>query len=241
MSSCRRRSMDSPAATGWGIPCRACGAGCRPIDRYCSQCGRPDPTGRLRAVESDEMLISPTLVVDDDDGNLESATFFAPPPQGAAMESEHADEPTYVKAPTAPVRRRDKLLQTKAQLDEMLVPGAVFGRRYRIQRFLGAGAMGYVCAAVDESIDEVIALKILSVPIHDEPEAFERFKLELKLARKILHRNVVQSFALDFADGFPFISMEYIDADNLLKHLRRQETYAEPRALAILRQVGRQA
>src|SRR5258706_1738235 len=231
--------MDNPAATGWGIPCRACGAGCRPIDRFCSQCGRPDPTGRLRSVESDNMLVSPTLVVDDDDGNLESATFFAPPPQGVAMELEHPDDATYVKAATAPGRRRDKLLQTKAQLDEMLVPGAVFGRRYRIQRFLGAGAMGYVCAAVDESIDEVIALKILSVPIHDEPEAFERFKLELKLARKIRHRNVVQSFDLGFADGFPFISMEYIDADNLLKHLGRQEMYPEKAALAILRQVLR--
>jgi serine/threonine protein kinase len=184
------------------------------------------------------VLISPTLVVDDDDGNLESATFFAPPPE-FTNEPEQANDPTYVKAPTAPVRRRDKLLQTKAQLDEMLVPGAVFGRRYRIQRFLGAGAMGYVCAAVDESIDEVIALKILSVPIHDEPEAFERFKLELKLARKIRHRNVVQSFDLGFADGFPFISMEYIDADNLLKHLGRQEMYPEKAALAILRQVLR--
>ncbi len=230
--------MDSPVSPGWDIPCLGCGTGCRSIDRFCSQCGRHDPTGaQALSAASDDLLTAATLIGDDEDSNLESATFLTPVPPA------DGDPLTVLKAmeakSTAPSRRRDKTLQTKAQLDQMLVPGAVFGRRYRIQRFLGAGAMGYVCAAVDESIDEVVALKILSVPIHDEPEAFERFKLELKLARKIRHRNVVQSFDLGFADGFPFISMEYIDADNLLKHLARQETYTEPRALAILRQVVR--
>src|SRR5258708_7586560 len=211
---------------------------CRPTDRVCSQCGRHDPTGaQASSAPGDDLLTAATLVGDDDDANLESATFLTPVPPA------DGDPLTVLKAmaakSTAPSRRRDKTLQTKPQLDQTLVPRALFGRRYRIQRFLGAGAMGYVCDAVDESIDEVVALKILSVPIHDEPEAFERFKLELKLARKIRHRNVVQSFDLGFADGFPFISMEYIDADNLLKHLSRQETYAEPAALAILRQVVR--
>ena len=229
--------MDSPASPGWDIPCRECSAGCRSIDRFCSQCGCPDPTGaKASPPVSDDELTAATLV-GDDDASFDSATFLTP------ASPVDADPLTMMKAmvkSTSPSkRRRDNTLQMKAQLDQLLVPGAVFGRRYRIQKFLGAGAMGYVCAAVDESIDEMVALKILSVPIHDEPEAFERFKLELKLARKIRHRNVVQSFDLGFADGFPFISMEYIDADNLLKHLARQETYAEPVALAILRQVIR--
>jgi serine/threonine protein kinase len=227
--------MDSPAPPGWDIPCRTCGAACRSIDRFCSQCGRRDPTGGTSGPAEDDLLTAATLI-GDEDGNLESATFLtAGPPE--------AVDPVTVMKVAAKVstssRRRDKARHTKDQLDQMLEPGAVFGRRYRIQKFLGAGAMGYVCAAVDESIDEMVALKILSVPIHDEPEAFERFKLELKLARKIRHRNVVQSFDLGFADGFPFISMEYIDADNLLKHLGRQDTYAEPVALAIMRQVIR--
>jgi serine/threonine protein kinase len=176
-----------------------------------------------RPVDDDELLKAPTLVVD------------------AGDDARGDTEPGTLVKTTAPTktRRRDRTADTKAQLDVMLTKGSVFGRRYRVQKFLGAGAMGYVCAAIDESIDEMIALKILSVPIHDEPEAFERFKLELKLARKIRHRNVVQSFDLGFADGFPFISMEYIDADNLLKHLARQERYGEQAALTILRQVVR--
>ena len=232
--------MDSQKWPGWEIPCIGCGAGCRSIDRFCSQCGRPEPAGRAEprpplafsAEQDDDFLRSPTLVVDDEDGNAESATFIAPPPAAGG-------EPGTFVMPESTRKKRDRTEQTKAQLAQMLVPGAVFGRRYRIHRFLGAGAMGYVCAATDESIDEMVALKILSVPIHDEPDAFERFKLELKLARRIRHRNVVQSFDLGFADGYPFISMEYIDADNLLKHLARQETYAEQAALSILRQVIR--
>jgi CheY-like chemotaxis protein len=136
-------------------------------------------------------------------------------------------------------KRAEIQAQREAELRGMLVPNAVFGRRYRIQRFLGSGAMGYVCSAVDESIDEVVALKILSAPMQEDPDAFERFKLELKLARKIRHRNVVQSFDLGFADGYPYISMEYIDADNMLKHLHRKGPFEEPHALAILRQVLR--
>jgi serine/threonine protein kinase len=75
--------------------------------------------------------------------------------------------------------------------------------------------------------------------MQEDPDAFERFKLELKLARKIRHRNVVQSFDLGFADGYPYISMEYIDADNLLRHLHRKQSFEEMHALAILRQVLR--
>jgi CheY-like chemotaxis protein len=227
--------MDSEPTSwmAWDLPCLGCGAGCRSIDRFCSQCGRPDPTGRAAGVDvADPLLRSSTIVSDDEDENMESATFIAPPPASMGERPE-----TFVRKTSS--RRRDKTLQTKAQLDQMLVPGAVFGRRYRIQKFLGAGAMGYVCAATDETIDEMVALKILSVPIHDDPDAFDRFKLELKLARKIRHRNVVQSFDLGFADGFPFISMEYIDADNLLKHLARQETFDEHTALKILRQILR--
>ncbi len=209
--------MDSSTgAPEYDLTCIACGAACRPIDRFCSQCGRPDPTGR-----EDPLLSQSTLVT-----NAEEVlpTFVAP---------SSTQQGTLVKE-----GRRKKTHDTHA-LQRMLTPGSVFGRRYRIQRFLGAGAMGYVCSAVDESIDEVVALKVLSAPIQDDPEAFERFKQELKLARKIRHRNVVQSFDLGFADGVPFISMEYIDADNLMKHLHRRQSFDEPFALTIVRQVLR--
>jgi serine/threonine protein kinase len=201
---------------GYSLRCVDCGAGVRPIDKYCSQCGRRDPTG-----VDDPELNAPTLVA------------AADAPEQVPSSIDLTVSGTYL----LDGRRAKK--QNTVELQQMLQPGSIFGRRYRIQRFLGAGAMGYVCSAIDESIDEVVALKVLSAPIQDEPDAFERFKLELKLARRIRHRNVVQSFDLGFAEGFPFISMEYIDADNLLKHLHRSNAFEEEHAIGVLRQVLR--
>jgi serine/threonine protein kinase len=201
---------------GYTLKCVDCGSGVRPIDKYCSQCGRRDPMGA-----DDAELNAPTLI----------ASGEVPPEVIPSVDLTITG--TYLMDG----RRAKK--QNTVELQQMLQPGSIFGRRYRIQRFLGAGAMGYVCSAIDESIDEVVALKVLSVPIQDEPDAFERFKLELKLARRIRHRNVVQSFDLGFAEGFPFISMEYIDADNLLKHLHRTNSFEETFSLGVLRQVLR--
>jgi len=215
---------DLVSEPGYDLACLGCGAGVRPIDRFCSQCGRRDPADRALRGDDPE-LTSPTLV-SGDTGNREKTypTFVA---------AEALGEATLIKS----VRKKTRP-GTQA-VEAMLAPGSVFARRYRIQRFLGSGAMGYVCSAIDESIDEVIALKVLSLPIQDDPDAFERFKNELKLARRIRHRNVVQSFDLGFAEGYPFISMEYIDADNLLKHLTRRPNFDEHTALSIMRQVLR--
>jgi CheY-like chemotaxis protein len=207
--------VQSSGWPGYDLKCVDCGAGVRPIDKYCSQCGRRDPTGH-----DDAELNAPTLIATETSESLPSVAMTI--------------EGTYLMDGRAIPKKPDNMA-----LQQMLQPGSIFGRRYRIQRFLGAGAMGYVCSAVDESIDEVIALKVLSAPIHDDPDAFDRFKLELKLARRIRHRNVVQSFDLGFAEGYPFISMEYIDADNLLKHLHRRTSFDEQTALGVLRQVLR--
>ncbi len=212
---------------GYDLTCVSCGCGVRAIDRFCSQCGREGPT---TITAEEEGLMSPTIIVDGPGDAVESQTFVSA--------EQNFSEPL---APTMSKRARRLEIQRQREEDlrQMLAPGAVFGRRYRIQRFLGAGAMGHVCSAIDESIDEVVALKVLSAPIQEDPDAFERFKQELKLARKIRHRNVVQSFDLGFADGFPYISMEYIDADNLLRYLHKRGTFDETAALAIIRQVLR--
>jgi CheY-like chemotaxis protein len=240
----------------YDIPCAACGAGCRSIDRFCSQCGHRDPTGRFAP---DDLLTAPTMIATPDEPidafpQMKPTFITRSESLDLIVDDDSTDEkpviPTIVlpaDSPNTPppVRRRtreqraQKQAERSAALEKMLVPGNTFGRRYRIQKFLGAGAMGYVCSATDESIDETVALKILSAPVEDDPDAYERFKTELKLARRIRHRNVVQSFDLGFAEGFPYISMEYIDADNLLKHLGRRTAFEELPALTIMRQVLR--
>jgi len=93
-----------------------------------------------------------------------------------------------------------------------LETGSVFAGRYRIESVLGKGGMGVVYRAHDQQLDEDVALKLLRPEVIErDPTLLERFKLELKLARRITHRNVLRTH--DFAEtgGVPYISMEYVE------------------------------
>ncbi|MGA2363580.1 MAG: protein kinase, partial [Candidatus Aminicenantales bacterium] len=96
-----------------------------------------------------------------------------------------------------------------------IVPGAVFGGRYRICDELGRGGMGRVYKAIDQEISETVALKLLSPEISLDEKMIERFRNELKLARRISHKNVCRIYDLGNCEGTYFISMEYIPGDNL--------------------------
>ncbi len=92
-----------------------------------------------------------------------------------------------------------------------LEPGAVLARRYEIRRVLGSGGMGMVFQAHDRDLDEPVALKILRPEIASmDPQILERFKTEIRVARRIAHRNVVRTYDFGDADGIKFISMELI-------------------------------
>src|SRR5262245_7251494 len=71
-----------------------------------------------------------------------------------------------------------------------LRPGAVFHSRYEILGPLGRGGMGMVYKARDRHLDELVAIKILRPDFAQEPRMADRFKTEIKLARKVRHRNV---------------------------------------------------
>jgi CheY-like chemotaxis protein len=118
-------------------------------------------------------------------------------------------------------------------------PGRMFARRYRIERLLGEGGMGSVYLAVDNSIYEYIALKVLSAAYRSNPAVLEQFKHELKLARKVRHRNVVASFHLGESEGYPYLTQEYIESENLAAFIERRGALDEAEALRLLRQVLR--
>jgi serine/threonine-protein kinase len=120
-----------------------------------------------------------------------------------------------------------------------LAPGRIFARRYRIERLLGEGGMGRVYLAVDNSIYEPIALKVLSAAYQSNPAVLEQFKHELKLARKVRHRNVVASFHLGQSEGQSYLTQEYIDSENLSAFMERRGQLDEAEALRLLRQVLR--
>jgi serine/threonine-protein kinase len=97
-----------------------------------------------------------------------------------------------------------------------LEPGTVFAGRYEIEERVGRGGMGVVLRARDRQLDEVVALKILRhEALSTDDTLLPRFKQELKLARRITHRNVLRTHDFGEADGIPYISMEYVEGVTL--------------------------
>ena len=99
-------------------------------------------------------------------------------------------------------------------------PGFVISNRFTITRLLGSGGMGMVFQAQDRELDEPVALKVLRSEILAAPDMLERFKREIKLARRIAHRNVVRTFDFGEDNGLNFISMEYVQGITLKQLIR---------------------
>ncbi|MDB4914217.1 MAG: protein kinase [Gemmatimonadetes bacterium] len=110
----------------------------------------------------------------------------------------------------------------RAPVGGILAPGQSLGVRYDIKALLGAGGMGMVYRAVDRELQEVVAIKTLKPEmLAQDTTALERFKSEIRLARKISHRNVVRTHDLGEARGLYFITMEFVEGTSL-KDLVRQ-------------------
>ena len=95
--------------------------------------------------------------------------------------------------------------------DGALVSGSLFADRYVIEEMLGEGGMGVVYRALDRQIGESVAIKILRPELGTlDPTVLERFKQELRLARRITHRNVVRTYDLGQTGGTYYITMELV-------------------------------
>ncbi len=98
---------------------------------------------------------------------------------------------------------------------DMLRPGSVFANRYEVKEILGAGGMGVVYRALDRELQEPVAIKTLKPEAMLNASALERFKQEIRLARKIAHRNVVRTYDLGELNGIYYLTMEYVEGTSL--------------------------
>jgi serine/threonine-protein kinase len=125
-----------------------------------------------------------------------------------------AGHPSGPDSPTVPI-------QATVTRGASLQRGDVFADRYEVLGTLGKGGMGVVYRARDRQLDEVVALKLLRPEaLASDPTLLDRFKQEIKLARRITHRNVLRTHDFGETAGVPFISMEYLEGVTLKDLIR---------------------
>lgn len=118
-----------------------------------------------------------------------------------------------------------------------LTTGSTFAGRYQIIEELGKGGMGKVYRALDRVLKEEVALKLIKPGIASDKKTLERFRNELKLARKIAHKNVGRMYELMEEKGTHFITMEYVPGEDLKSFIRRAAPLSAARAISIGKQV----
>jgi serine/threonine-protein kinase len=123
---------------------------------------------------------------------------------------------------------------------DVLRPGSVFANRYEVKEILGAGGMGVVYRAFDRELGEPVAIKTLRPDaLAGDPVALDRFKQEIRLARKITHRNVVRTYDLGEVNGIYFLTMEYVEGTSLKQLIQSRGRLPIPVSLTVAKQLCR--
>jgi predicted Ser/Thr protein kinase len=116
------------------------------------------------------------------------------------------------------------------------VPGMILAGRYRVVALLGRGGMGEVYRADDLTLGQPVALKFLP-PASVSEEMLERFRNEVRIARRVSHRNVCRVYDIGEAEGRHFLSMEYVEGEDLAALLRRIGRLPQDKAIEVARGV----
>jgi tRNA A-37 threonylcarbamoyl transferase component Bud32 len=185
-----------------------------------------------RALGSSEAL---ARVVEDDAAFTGPPAFRRPPPEvpaaplpegpatakvpGGAVpsieSSVDAEAITRVKSarPGGPADPAAPAESGAAAAPTSFVPGSLVAQRYKVIDVLGRGGMSTVYRVLDLELNEVVALKLFTQNSNDE--AVERFKQEIKLARQLVHENVIRMYDMGTAGGARFLTMEVLDGEDL--------------------------
>src|SRR6266481_1576804 len=120
-----------------------------------------------------------------------------------------------------------------------LEKGTVLAVRYEILRLLGRGGMGAVYKARDTELDRTVALKLIRPELAKNPEMVRRFKQELILARQVTHKNVIRIFDLGQSDGIKFITMDFVEGQDLRALLLEKGKFLPEQAARVMLQICR--
>jgi serine/threonine-protein kinase len=120
---------------------------------------------------------------------------------------------------------------------ERFAPGSLLAGRYRIVSALGKGGMGEVYRADDLTLGQPVALKFLPLHIAQDPDRLARFRKEVAAARRVSHPNVCRVYDIAEHDGQSFLTMEFVDGEDLSSVLKRLGRVPEEKGIEIARQL----
>src|SRR5580658_8426051 len=159
-------------------------------------------------------------------------------PQCAAALDASCAETALMAAVGSNSPRSQPMLTSSSCVDEgRFLPGVVIAGRYRIAGLLGRGGMGEVYRATDLTLGQAVALKFLPEAASSDDRALARFYNEVRMARQVTHPNVCRVYDIGQVDGQHYISMEYVDGENLAALMRRIGRLPADKAAEIARKL----
>ena len=116
-------------------------------------------------------------------------------------------------------------------------PDIVIGDRYKIIKELGRGGRGVIYQALDLELGMIIAIKFLPQELTNNPHAVEDLKKEAKACMLLSHQNIVRLHNFEDIEGYKFITMEYIDGENLEQMLKRRKKFTIDETIQYAKQI----
>src|SRR6187399_2813545 len=159
----------------------------------------------------------------------------APTPWGSDV--THLISRTPGPAPRKAAASTSWLSSTDSIDDARFIPGAMLAERYRMVGLLGRGGMGEVYRADDLKLGQPVALKFLPEELDSDPARLTQLHSEVRMARQVSHPNVCRVYDVGEYDGHTFLSMEYVDGEDLASLIRRIGRFPEDRAVELARQL----
>src|SRR5580658_2681011 len=215
--------------------CLTCSAEVPIASRFCSSCGAPVVSdAQTLASRSDA---GPAPVASPLKGAVSNAA--APKIAGddvATVEFASAQSPR-PQRPSSSSSSRPPSSSAFSLNEGRFLPGRLLASRYRIIALLGKGGMGEVYRADDLTLGQPVALKFLPEEASRDEGLLERFRNEVRIARRVSHPNVCRVYDVGEVDGYSFFTMEYVDGEDLASLLRRIGRLPQDKALDIARQL----
>src|SRR5882762_2747275 len=199
----------------------------------CPSCGRENSETAVQCSQCRTLLHNYA-----DDRTMDSPAQPASRGETQPSKAESGSKaPSMVRTPSGVSPSQSRSASGSGARSRVLEPGDELGPRFLINDLLGEGGMGRVYKATDRELGREIAIKVLLSELTSDAQVIQRFKHELLLASRISHRNILRIHDLSEADGVKFITMAYVEGQDLNQVLKIEHALPLERWLKFSRQL----